>query len=90
MDMRNLDTPSTIMETPTTVRGQLMIIFGMRKLPMRRRLLMCHRIMVVHRDPTTKRHRNRNNKSKLNLMQMRHNNVKNDNHKSKLHSKNKQ
>ena len=90
IDMRNRGTPSTIMETPTTTLGNLMIFIGKRKLPMRRRLLMCHRTMVVHRDPTIKRHRNRNNKSKLNLMQMRHNNVKNDNHKSKLHSKNKQ
>ena len=90
MDMRNLETPTTIMETPTTIMGNLMIFIGKRKLPMRCRLLMCHRIMVVHQDPTIKRNHNRNNKSKLNLIQMRHNNVKNDNHKSKLHSKNKQ
>jgi hypothetical protein len=90
IDMRNHGTPSTTMEIPTTTMGNLMIFIGKRKLPMRRLLLMCHRIMVVHRDPTIKRHRNRNNKSKLNLIHMRHNNVKNDNHKSKLHSKNKQ
>ena len=78
------------MEIPTTTMGNLMIFIGKRKLPMHRRLLMCHRTMVVHRDPTIKRHRNRNNKSKLNLIHMRHNNVKNDNHKSKLHYKNKQ
>ena len=63
------------MEIPTTIMGNLMIFIGKRKLPMRRRLLMCHR--------------NRNKKSKLNLIHMRHNNVKNDNHKSKLQSKNK-
>ena len=48
IDMRNLGTPSTIMETPTTTLGNLMIFIGKRKLPMRRRLLMCHLIMVVH------------------------------------------
>ena len=78
------------METPTTTMGNLMIFIGKRKLPMRRHLLMCHRTMVVHRDPTIMTHRNHNNKSKLNLMQMRHNNVKNDNHKSKLYTKNEQ
>ena len=76
IDMRNLGTPSTIMETPTITLGNLMIFIGKRKLPMRHRLLMYHR--------------NRNNKSKLNLIHMRHNNVKNDNHKSKLYYKNKQ
>ena len=90
MDMRNLATPTTIMGTPTNTMGNLVIFIGKRKLPMRRRLLMCHCPMVAHRDPTIMRHRNRNNKSKLNLMQMRHNNVKNDNNKSKLHFKNEQ